>query len=690
LVDEITVKCLELRAPSNSEEDARNVSARVDDGSIFGAIVNPSVRRSLLGNILKQQRLIPSLHTFCEDTKYLEPCANAIKRLLGHGLKGTVRNTMRVAFGQSLRGYADDCFEHRYRQLWAFAHRHFPELVNVAPRKELDRDKPTIKEPNPITWYRFAQLALDLGFMSDPMVRLRSQKKLEDSLRDFLVPITEHILDRKLVGQLVRQLRRTIVAKRDAGTSNEKPLIVDDKADVDLRHRCGRPYEGSQDEARRSLYTQWIYDNSSAKGRYVTHHYVHRAIFRAFFGEGSTPEVGTAVPGPEHDADRQTYDNAQQQNFAQGLSSLIHDWDSRSTVDESIRSASEALDDAIPMDDSADSHASLPDVFEAAQQPRSATAPREQSMNEGRDLSLIANWTSLNDSPIPFEPRLNLPDPVPMTIDRQLLEATDSSLVPYTSGGSEVTVAGPSSVSSSNVWQIKGVPLLPYPTGGSEVTKPLKEVPSAVAGPSSVSSSNVWQIKEVPLLPYPTGGSVVTVAEPSNDVFSSNVRQIKGVWNDVSLFAPTAAERPEKEEIEQTQRGKKANVEPEQPEVQLAPPRGTLALDNRQQRLEKSSTAESSPIAETPDPSPQMKRVLRRTDERRKLRKIPNKTIPVPQTELSPYVDQCPPPDLSTRSTSTQVLERHSKAVETVAAATAAATAEEAEEEEEEEDEMCT
>lgn len=70
-----------------------------------------------------------------------------------------------------------------------------------------------------------------------------------------MVPIIEHILDQKLVEQLVRQLRRTIVAKQDAGPGNEKSLIVDDKIDVNLRHRCGRPYEASQDEARRSLYT---------------------------------------------------------------------------------------------------------------------------------------------------------------------------------------------------------------------------------------------------------------------------------------------------------------------------------------------------------------------------------------------------------------------------------------------------
>lgn len=717
LVDEITVKCLELRAPGISNEDARTVSAHVDNGSIFGAIINPSVRRSLLANILKQQQLIPSLHTFCEDTKYLEPCANAIKRLLGPSLKGTVRSTMRAVFGQSLQGYADDCFEHRYRQLWAFAHRHFPELVNVAPRKELDRDKPTIKEPNPITWYRFAQLALDLGFVSDPMLRLRSKKKLENALQDFMIPITEHILDRKLVGKLVRQLRRTIVTKRDSGPSTEKPLIVDDKTDVDLRHRCGRPYEASQDEARRSLYAQWIYDNSSANGRYVTHHYVHRAIFRAFFGASSAREVGNEVSGPAHGVDRQTDNAAQQQNSVQDLSSLVRDWDSSSTVDQSMRSASEALDDAISIDDSSDSHLSLSDLFEAA--PHSATAPQGLSTNEGRDLSLIAKWDSLSDSPIPFEPRLNLPDPVPMIMDRQLLQAIDSSLAP--SSGESMVMAAETSrdVSSSNFWQTKGAPLLLYPSEGSIVT---------VAGSSdNVLSSNAWQINGLPnnvslstLLPETSSAATerpvkedknqatwrkTAHVEPEQAVVQLALPQIELALPDYqerhaderpetgtrrpesgektvvdfkppqiepalpnyqqrltdspitqessnnvnrSILLPktsfAVAKRSKKTRNKQAKGKKRTHVEPEQAGVQLSLSRVEPMLHSGQPRLADSPIAKLSPLANTPDPQPDVKGRIRRREaeiiERRKFRNISDKTIPVPLMELSPYVDQ--------------------------------------------------
>jgi len=55
--------------------------------------------------------------------------------------------------------------------------------------------------------------------------------------------IIEYILNWKLVEQLMRQLRRTIVTKRDAKSSNEKSLIVDNKINVDFRHKCERLYE---------------------------------------------------------------------------------------------------------------------------------------------------------------------------------------------------------------------------------------------------------------------------------------------------------------------------------------------------------------------------------------------------------------------------------------------------------------
>jgi hypothetical protein len=56
-------------------------------------------------------------------------------------------------------GNVTDQIEFGYRQLYLFALRHFPRMIGESPKKEKDRPKPTIEEPDPVTWYRFALLA---------------------------------------------------------------------------------------------------------------------------------------------------------------------------------------------------------------------------------------------------------------------------------------------------------------------------------------------------------------------------------------------------------------------------------------------------------------------------------------------------------------------------------------------------
>ena len=60
--------------------------------------------------------------------------------------------------------------------------RHFPDLVNIALRKEPSKEKPIIKEPSPILWQRFAQLALRLGFSSLKIEEISSLVDLERSI----------------------------------------------------------------------------------------------------------------------------------------------------------------------------------------------------------------------------------------------------------------------------------------------------------------------------------------------------------------------------------------------------------------------------------------------------------------------------------------------------------------------------
>jgi hypothetical protein len=100
--------------------------------------------------------LIPSLFTFFEDLKYLRACADCLKRLV----KLSRRKTVRTALGQKFpyveeagdeyvlevaestivdrSGRAVDRLDLRYRHLWAFAMRHYPEMPTDAKKKSKD------------------------------------------------------------------------------------------------------------------------------------------------------------------------------------------------------------------------------------------------------------------------------------------------------------------------------------------------------------------------------------------------------------------------------------------------------------------------------------------------------------------------------------------------------------------------
>jgi len=83
--------------------------------SIFDVILNLLLRSKLLINLLALNKLILSLHIFCENIKYLELCVNAMKRLLELGLKDIVQDIMRVIFNQPLQQDENNLFKQNYR-----------------------------------------------------------------------------------------------------------------------------------------------------------------------------------------------------------------------------------------------------------------------------------------------------------------------------------------------------------------------------------------------------------------------------------------------------------------------------------------------------------------------------------------------------------------------------------------------
>ena len=103
----------------------------MQDGILFPAVTDRQQRLGIFRRLSVIPYLIPSLYTFIEDTKHIEPSAKIMKRLLSPRFKGSVRQ----AFGRlhtdqtqimeqrsetafrSLSLSAEECFQVAYQQL---------------------------------------------------------------------------------------------------------------------------------------------------------------------------------------------------------------------------------------------------------------------------------------------------------------------------------------------------------------------------------------------------------------------------------------------------------------------------------------------------------------------------------------------------------------------------------------------
>ena len=282
------------------------------DNTLFPLIPEPLRRHRILKNILAIDYIIPSLYTFFEDTKWLEPCAKILRKIIPTNSKTSIRRSMFRSFCgvtqsdrsisiqlKSLKfchwpGSELQAVECGYRQLWLFAWRHFPELSSTQPRKDVGKLRPQAKTQNDYCWTSFACLARSLGFESENITGLLKQDSDSQMAFEFLrqarpkefwqVPDEERI---STVNEIVRVLR-AMPAERgsDSGAAPERQYPA-------IQHRCGRPYEQSYRDSKSDFFFQEVY---ATKPQTLTHFAVNRDIFHAFFG--SEPPSKSAIEVP--------------------------------------------------------------------------------------------------------------------------------------------------------------------------------------------------------------------------------------------------------------------------------------------------------------------------------------------------------------------------------------------------------
>jgi hypothetical protein len=166
VVDTITIQSLELLAPKHSDIDKSLVIDLMERGEIFSLQNDHGIQKTLVENICDFPSVIPSLWTFFETLKYLEPLCEALRQLLGKQMKRTIRSSLTGLFFAPSKNMVQlnktedveikfelsqqEAMMVAYTELWAFCSRHFDSLTASTPRKEIGRPKPHVEGPNPV------------------------------------------------------------------------------------------------------------------------------------------------------------------------------------------------------------------------------------------------------------------------------------------------------------------------------------------------------------------------------------------------------------------------------------------------------------------------------------------------------------------------------------------------------------
>jgi hypothetical protein len=80
MLDNVTVKAVELMAPRHSKRDAQMLQGQLASGQIFAAF-SPQDRDAIWSKLRTASGLIPSLFTLFEDLKYLQACAGSMTEM---------------------------------------------------------------------------------------------------------------------------------------------------------------------------------------------------------------------------------------------------------------------------------------------------------------------------------------------------------------------------------------------------------------------------------------------------------------------------------------------------------------------------------------------------------------------------------------------------------------------------------
>ncbi|KAF1353041.1 hypothetical protein EJ07DRAFT_134654 [Lizonia empirigonia] len=311
IVDATTVTKLESLAPNYSDIDRELVSVLMRNGDLFPSQHDENVRQDLLKNICNFSGIIPSLWTFFETLKYLEPICEILRKLLGGKVRQSIRASLKghyfapeKIFVQSSRTKEleltaaltkDEAARVSYVELWIFCARHFDDLTTSTPKMDSKGTKPLVRGPNPVVWQKFAKFAMSRGFRTPRAKELTEDNCASELVLEYLRkanPCSTNF-EAALVEKLV-SLSRSHDRTDDENLEPDQNFIA-------VERRCGRPYELDLAKDKRALFFGPLYVEPISNG--LSLNLVRRDLFSTIFGPFHFQvryRWWTIAGGPEH------------------------------------------------------------------------------------------------------------------------------------------------------------------------------------------------------------------------------------------------------------------------------------------------------------------------------------------------------------------------------------------------------
>lgn len=286
---------------------------------IFPHIQDARTRNAMLSRLVQVSGRIPSLHSFLEDTKYLEPCATIMRALIpsktNHSIYRSLADCSAAALGgrvqvevqrgvwQEIQTGVRLTTRLAYLQLWLYCMRNC-----VRARKNAGRPKPE-SDFNQHWRPLLGQLAARVGYDSAEVRKLKENDPFEKAVRAFVLNTGIDGLEVNEVDQPVQDICNILqgISRSDLQV-DDMPQVVSDEIEEPLSHRCGRPFDLSHQKDRPYMYLKFMCGPVTREnGRYLSSFGVKRDIFYAFFGKINIDYDAVQHNGPPDDGPRSTH-----------------------------------------------------------------------------------------------------------------------------------------------------------------------------------------------------------------------------------------------------------------------------------------------------------------------------------------------------------------------------------------------